>query len=122
MNMDKPTVVIGASPDPSRYSYKAVRMLQDHRHTVYGVSLKKGEINGLTIETGKPHFQNIHTVTLYVGTRNQESWIDYILSLKPKRIIFNPGTENPEFYRRAEEQGIECVEGCTLIMLSIGAY
>jgi uncharacterized protein len=110
MNMDKPTVVIGASPDPSRYSYKAVRMLQDHRHTVYGVSLKKGEINGLTIETGKPHFQNIHTVTLYVGTRNQESWIDYILSLKP------------EFYRRAEEQGIECVEGCTLIMLSIGAY
>lgn len=120
--MDKPTVVVGASPDPSRYSYKAVRMLQDYRHTVYGVSIKRGEINGLTIENNKPHYQNIDTVTLYVGPQNQEYWIDYVLSLKPKRLIFNPGTENPEFFKKASEQGIECLHACTLVMLSIGAY
>jgi predicted CoA-binding protein len=120
--MDKPTVVIGASPDPSRYGYKAVRALQDHRHTVYGVSIKEGEVNGLVIEKKKNHYQNIHTVTLYVAPRNQEYWIDYVLSLKPKRIIFNPGTENPDFIKKAEEQGIECVIGCTLVMLAIGNY
>jgi len=120
--MDKPTVVVGASANPGRYSYKAVRMLQDHRHTVYGVSIKDGTINGLTIEKNKPLYQNIHTVTLYVGPQNQEYWIPYILELKPKRIIFNPGTENPEFFKQATNQGIECLEACTLVMLSIGAY
>jgi uncharacterized protein len=120
--MDKPTVVVGASPDPSRYSYKAVRMLQDHKHTVYGVSIKKGEINGLIIESKQTNYQNVHTVSLYVGPQNQEYWMDYIIQLKPQRIIFNPGTENPDFYKKAEAAGITCVHGCTLVMLSIGVY
>lgn len=120
--MDKPTVVVGASPKPDRYSYKAVLSLQDHRITVYAVGIHKGNINGTNIELNLPYYQNIHTVTLYVGPRNQDYWMDYILSLKPKRIIFNPGAENEAFAEKARAQGIECVEACTLVMLSIGAY
>jgi uncharacterized protein len=120
--MDKPTVVVGASPKPDRYSYKAVLSLQDHRHTVYGVGIHEGVINGTVIELTKPEYQNIHTVTLYVGPQNQAYWIPYILSLKPKRIIFNPGTENPAFFTEATSRGIHCLEACTLVMLSIGSY
>lgn len=120
--MDKPTVVIGASENPDRYSYKAVRSLQNHRITVYPVGRKEGDINGSFIFANQPHFQNIHTVTLYVGPQNQASWIPYIYSLHPKRIIFNPGTENTAFINEAQAKGIECVEACTLVMLSLGSY
>jgi len=120
--MDKATVVIGASTDPEKYSNKAIRSLQDHRITVYGLGIKEGEVNGLTIETKRPHIQNVHTVTLYVGPKNQADWVPYIYSLHPKRIIFNPGTENKEFIEEARSKGIECAEACTLVLLSIGNY
>jgi uncharacterized protein len=120
--MDKPTVVVGASPKPDRYSNKAVRCLQNYKHTVYPVGIHKGDINGAVIELEKPAYQNIHTVTLYVAPAHQDYWIPYILSLKPKRIIFNPGTENPAFFTEATQQGIHCLEACTLVMLSIGSY
>lgn len=120
--MDKPTVVIGASPDPGRYSYKAVRSLQSHGHTVYGLGIHEGMINGLKISLDQPILENVETVTLYVSPKNQYAWIDYILSLNPKRIIFNPGTENQEFIKEARSKGIECIEGCTLVMLSVGNY
>src|SRR3989344_7348323 len=111
--MNKPTVVIGASDNPERYAHKAALSLQKHGYVVYAVGLRKGTINGIEIHSDRPAFENIDTVTLYVGTANQPFWYDYILSLKPKRIIFNPGTENSEFESLAQKQGIETIEACT---------
>jgi len=120
--MNKRTVVIGASSNPERYSYKATVSLKKHGHTVFPVGIKNGEIMGEPILTGKPELKEIDTVTLYVGPRNQPEWYDYVLELKPKRIVFNPGTENQEFIGLAQKNGIECEEACTLVMLSIGNY
>lgn len=122
MSNNKATVVIGASPNADRYSYKATISLQNHQHTVYPVGLRKGVINGLEIITDKPGLKDIDTVTLYVGPDNQPYWYDYILSLKPKRLIFNPGTENPELEQMAADQGIETTQACTLVLLSIKQY
>ena len=122
MSNNKITAVIGASPNADRYSYKAMISLQKHGYPAFPIGIKKGEINGTTILTDKPHLENIDTVTLYVGPDNQKFWIDYILSLKPKRIIFNPGTANREFEKQAEKEGIEVVHACTLVMLSINEY
>lgn len=115
-------MVIGASTDPEKYSNKAIRSLQDHRIIVYAAGIREGNINGLPIETKKPHIQNVHTISLYVSAKNQGDWIPYVLSLKPKRIIFNPGTENKAFFDQAQSLGIDCIEACTLVMLSIGNY
>lgn len=120
--MNKPTAVIGASPKPERYAYLATMSLKKHGHTVFPVGIHAGNINGEVIFIDKPQLKDIHTVTLYVGPRNQPFWIDYIFSLNPRRIIFNPGTENPEFFESARAKGIECLEACTLVMLSIGNY
>jgi uncharacterized protein len=120
--MAKPTAVIGASPNSDRYSNRATVMLKKYGHPVFPVGMRKGEIDGVRIYTDFPELGDIDTVTLYVGPANQPYWYDYILSLKPRRIIFNPGTENPELTRRAEEKGIECLQACTLVMLSIGDY
>ena len=122
MTTNKPTVVIGASPNADRYSYKATDSLQKHQHTVYPIGIKKGTINDLEIITDKPILENIDTVTLYVGSDNQPEWMDYIFSLNPKRIIFNPGTENTEFEKLATSKGIEATEACTLVLLSINQY
>lgn len=122
MSKNKPTVVIGASPNPDRYSYKATISLQQHQQPVFPIGIRNGQINGLDIITDKPNLENIDTVTLYVGPDNQAAWIDYIFSLKPKRIIFNPGTENTEFEALAEGKGIEVLEACTLVLLSINQY
>jgi len=122
MLKNKPTVVIGASPNADRYSNKATLSLQKHGHTVFPIGIRSGKINDLDIITNKPSIENVDTVTLYVGLDNQPAWIDYIMSLKPKRIIFNPGTENPEFEALAESKGIEATEACTLVLLSINQY
>jgi len=122
--MGKKTVIIGATPDPSRYAYLAARMLLEYRHEIVPVSIKTGEVFGHEILglRKKPLINGVDTVTLYIGTRNQAEWIDYILSLAPKRIIFNPGTENDDFEQRAEALGIEALEACTLVMLRSGQY
>lgn len=120
--MSKRTAVIGASPNPDRYAYRATLSLKKYGHPVFPVGIHKGEIGNEVILTDKPQLTDIDTVTLYVGPKNQETWIPYILGLKPKRIIFNPGTENPVLETAAEKQGIECVIGCTLVMLSVGQY
>lgn len=122
MSNNKNTVVIGASPNIDRYSNKATLSLQKHGNTVYPLGIKKGSINGLEIITEKRVLQNIDTVTLYVGPANQPDWYDYILSLKPTRIIFNPGTENPEFEKLASSHAIEVLQACTLVLLSINEY
>lgn len=121
----KKTVVIGATDNPERYAYKATIALQNKNHEVVPVGMKDGEINGLKIvnyTTSKEVFTGVDTVTLYVGPKNQPAWYDYVLSLKPKRVVFNPGTENPEFEQLLQENNIETVEACTLVMLSVGNY
>lgn len=118
------TLVLGATPNPARYAHMAVTSLLRHGHEVVPVGRKEGKVQGLDILTTAPAPQqlDIHTVTLYLNPQNQKEWYDYILALKPKRIIFNPGTENPELSRLASAQGIETVYGCTLVMLSVGNY
>ncbi len=118
----KKTVVIGASENPERYSYRAVVSLFKHGNEVIAVGLKEGMILNIPITKEKKHIDNVDTVTMYVGAQNQPGWYDYILSLKPKRIIFNPGAENNEFAALVSKNGIEVVEACTLVMLSVGNY
>lgn len=118
----KKTVVIGASANPERYSNRAVRKLKNYGHEVVAVGLRTGEIDGVPIHADKPVVENVDTVTMYVGEQNQPALYDYIFSLQPKRIIFNPGAENPELEQKASEKGIEVVEACTLVLLSIGNY
>jgi predicted CoA-binding protein len=122
--MGKKTVIIGATPNPSRYAYLACRMLLDHGHEVVPVGIKKGTVFGKEIQDLRlrPKIENVDTVTMYIGTRHQSEWADYILSLKPARVIFNPGTENNELIRKLSEAGSDPVEGCTLVMLRSGQY
>jgi predicted CoA-binding protein len=121
-NSMKKTLVLGASPNPSRYSNIAVNRLTNHGHEVVPVGIRDGEIAGIEIIKGRPEVEGIDTVTLYLNPKRQEEYYDYILALNPKRIIFNPGTENPELSRLAREQGIETEIACTLVQLSIGEY
>jgi len=116
------TLVLGASPNQTRYSYKAVRLLKMYEHEVVPLGIRNGLIAGEKIVLGKPHYTDIHTVTLYVGIERQKEYYDYILSLKPQRIIFNPGTENDEFEKTAKEKNIETVINCTLVMLNSGLF
>ena len=118
----KKTVVLGASDNPSRYSYLAVRKLAAHHHPVVAVGRKPGTVAGIGIETSPVAAEDVDTVTLYLNPANQVPYYDYILGLRPKRIIFNPGTENDELIQKAKEQGIEPFMGCTLVMLSTGQY
>jgi hypothetical protein len=118
----KKTLVIGASVNPERYSYLAVQKLTAHQHPVIALGLKKGLIGNTTIETERKAFDQIDTVTLYLNPSNQKDYYDYILSLQPKRIIFNPGTENDELFEMAQQKGIEPIEACTLVLLSTGQY
>ena len=120
--IDKKTLVIGGSPNPSRYSNKAIRKLISYKHTVVSLGLRKSEVESVEILTGFPDFKDIHTVTMYVGPAKQPEYYDFILGLNPSRIVFNPGTENDEFTQMAQEKGIEVVEHCTLVMLVDGLY
>lgn len=118
----KKTVVVGATDNPARYAYRAVHKLKQYGHEVVPVGIRRGEVAGLPIDTERQDVANVDTVTLYVGPQNQPGWYDYILNLKPKRIIFNPGTENPELEQKAAAQNIETLYHCTLVMLSVGEY
>ena len=118
----KKTLVIGASTNPERYSFKAITMLREFGHPVVAIGLKQGEVAGVLFETTKIPFEEIDTVTLYLNPKRQVDYYDYILSLKPKRVVFNPGTENPEFYKKLDKQGIAHIEACTLVLLRIGQY
>ena len=122
--MSKKTVIIGASPNPARYAYLAAGMLTEYDNEIVPLGIKRGEVNGKQILDirQKPAIKDVDTVTLYIGPRHQPEWYDYILSLKPKRIIFNPGTENNEFEKLAEEHGIEAMQACTLVLLRSHQY
>lgn len=116
------TLILGATPNTDRYAYKAAIALQNNGHEINLVGIKQGQINGVTIQNGMPDEKDVHTITMYVGPQNQLPYYDYILSLKPKRVIFNPGTENSELENLLKQNNIEPVIACTLVMLSIGNY
>lgn len=118
----KKTLVIGATTNPSRYSYLAVQKLIAHEHPVVALGIKKGFIGNTEIETERKPFEHIDTITLYINPVRQEDYYNYILSLQPKRIIFNPGTENDALVTLAQQKGIIAMEACTLVLLSTGQY
>jgi len=118
----KKTLVIGASKNPDRYSYKAIHALTSQGHEVVAIGLRKGEVAGVPFNSEKNVFENIDTVTVYVGSQNQPEYYSYIINLKPRRVIFNPGTENPELIEKLKSSGILPVIACTLVLLASGHY
>ena len=122
MNKTKKTLVIGASEKPERYSYKAINMLRKYQHPVEAIGARNGKVLDVVFGKEKKAWNEIDTVTLYIGPSHQPEYYDYILSLSPKRIIFNPGTENDELIKLAESNQINCLEACTLVLLTTGQY
>lgn len=118
----KKTLVIGASDNPGRYSYLAVQRLREHGHPVLAIGNRTGRIGDVAYSRERPADNDIDTVTLYLNAKRQEEYYDYILNLSPKRIIFNPGAENSDLKNMADRKGIEVLDACTLVLLSIGSY
>ncbi|MGB1037297.1 MAG: CoA-binding protein [Bacteroidia bacterium] len=115
-------MIIGASPNPTRYAFKAANMLLDFDHSVVLYGIKKGEIRGITIQNEWPSNESIDTITLYINPKLQVPLYENILRLAPKRVIFNPGTENDELVKLANENGIEALYACTLVLLQTNQY
>src|SRR5262245_40562800 len=118
----KKTLVLGASQNTWRISHEAVNRLVKYGHPVTAVGLREGKIGAIDIITELPPDKDFDTITIYLNAENQKKYYDYILSVKPKRIIFNPGAENPELEQLAEEKGIEVLEACTLTTLASRLY
>ena len=120
----KKTVIVGASDNPARYAQIALQMLKEYDYPTVPIGIHGGKFRGDEIldMNEKPHIGEVDTITLYLSPKNQKEWYDYFLSLNPKRIIFNPGTENPEFITLLKEKNIEPVIGCTLVMLRTGQF
>ena len=120
----KRTVIVGATTNPERYAYLAAESLSSQHHEIIPLGIKKGVVFNKTILDIRknPAISNVDTITLYIGPRHQPEWYDYLIGLKPQRIIFNPGTENQEFQKKAEKAGIETLEACTLVMLRTGQF
>jgi hypothetical protein len=119
---NKKTLVIGASTNPERYSNMAINSLRRHNHNVIALAKRTGQVSDVTIQTEFPRKEDIHTVTMYVGAERQLEYYQALLELKPERVIFNPGAENFELADMLEMNGIETIEGCTLVMLNTGQY
>jgi predicted CoA-binding protein len=123
MNLEnKKTLVLGASLKSNKYSHIAIQRLVEKNIDVVAIGLKRGVVSGVEIQTKKITLKNIHTVTLYLNAKRQQEYYDYIISLKPKRVIFNPGTENEEFYKILEENKINYEIACTLVLLRMNLY
>ncbi|WP_418513948.1 CoA-binding protein [Corallibacter sp.] len=120
--MSKKTLVLGASLKTDRYSNYAIRKLVANNHEVVAFGLKEGEIEGVTIDTGLKPYNDLDTITLYLNPKRQKDYYNYIISQKPKRVIFNPGTENPELYKKLKENTIDFEVACTLVLLSTDQY
>ncbi len=122
MNEKKSTLVLGASGNPSRYSFLAIQRLRNYGHPVFAIGKKNVLVSDVEVTTEQKKLPAIDTVTLYLNPVHQKNYYDYILSLKPRRIIFNPGAENEELFNLAKRNGIQPVEACTLVLLSTGQY
>jgi predicted CoA-binding protein len=96
--------------------------LLDNGHDVVALAKRANHINGISIQTEFPDNKDIHTVTMYIGAPHQPEYYEPILKLRPRRVIFNPGAENPELYNKLEREGIEAIEACTLVMLATSQY
>lgn len=117
-------LIVGATTNPSRYAYTAAKMFQERGFDYVPIGIKKGNVFGKAILNlrEKPELDGIDTVTLYIGTQHQGEWMEYLLSLKPNRIIFNPGAQNSEFAQLARSKGIEVINACNLVMLSTSQF
>lgn len=115
-------LVYGASTNPDRYAYIATNLLLEKGHEVHLVGIKKGEVSGISIQQNQPMLTGIDTVTLYVGPQHQQDLLAYLRQLEPKRVIFNPGTENPELMKALALEGVQVEEACTLVMLHTGQF
>lgn len=122
MSTDKKTLILGASTNTERYAHRAAISLLAHNHAIEMLGRRKGKIQGNEIDDKAQFYDDIDTVTLYLGPKNQVEYYQYLIALAPKRVIFNPGTENPELCQLLKKNNIECVEACTLVLLSIGNY
>lgn len=120
--MGKKTLVLGASLKADRYSNIAIDRLRQQNHEVVAFGLKKGEVNDVSIDTELLDYEDVDTITLYLNPKHQEAYYDYILDLKPKRVIFNPGTENPELYKILKDNNVEFEVACTLVLLATDQY
>lgn len=119
---NKKTVVLGATPKPDKYAYTAITMLVDKGHSVLAIGQNAGEVAGIKIQTKAIPLKNIDTVTLYLNPARQRDYYNYIVEAKPKRVIFNPGTENPEFYQLLQLNNIKAEVACTLVLLATNQY
>lgn len=124
MSGKKKTVIVGSSPNRGRYAWIATEMLAEYGHPIVPLGIRAGEVAGESIVDirKKPDIPDVDTITLYLSPAHQEEWYDYLIGLKPKRIIFNPGTENDAFEKRANKEGIETTQACTMVLLRSGQY
>ena len=120
--MSKRTLVIGASLKAHRYSNVVIKRLVEKGHEVKALGLRIGDISGLEIDIGTPDYKDIDTVSLYLNPNRQKEYYDYIISLHPKRVIFNPGTENMEFIELLRQHNIEAEIACNLVLLAMNQY
>lgn len=120
--MNKKTLVLGASLKPNRYSNMAIEKLRRYDHSVVAFGLREGRVADVSIDTVLIAYNDLDTVTLYLNPTRQQAYYDYVISLNPKRVIFNPGTENPEFYKLLRDHHIEVEVACTLVLLSTNQY
>lgn len=118
----KNTLILGATTNQQRYAFIAAEMLTEKKYSIFPVGIKKGEVFGKTIQNDKKIIENIDTITVYIGPQHQQEWYQYILATKPKRVIFNPGTENDDLMNLLEENQIEVMQACTLVLLSTNQY
>nr|WP_320118418.1 CoA-binding protein [uncultured Marinifilum sp.] len=116
------TLVIGASTKEDRYSNQCVKLLREHNIETVALGNKAGTIKDIEIQTGRPTETNVQTVAIYLSAKNLKSYEDYIINLKPERVLFPPGTENSDFYEKAKAYGIATEEACPLVMLKTGVY
>ena len=120
----KPTLVLGASPNPYRYAHRAIKLLREYGHEVHALGRRAGEVAGVPIHTQKDQLDlpPLDTLTLYLNSLHQREHYDWILDLKPRRVIFNPGTENPALVKKLQAAEIEPIHACTLVMLQTAQY
>ena len=121
-NTEKTTLVLGGSPNPMRYAHQAIHRLVARGIPTYAVGRTEGEVAGVTIHTDRPRIDDLHTISVYVHPDNQHLFVDYMLELRPKRIIFNPGAENPRIYDRLLDAKISVEVACTLVLLGTQQY
>lgn len=122
MEPKKKTLILGASTNAHRMSHLVTLELLKRGHSVYPLGRRAGSIGSVELITDLPQIEDIHTISLYLNSDNQAPLEDYILGLQPKRIIFNPGAENPALKRKASERGIEAINACTMVMLRLAQY